>query len=81
MPTKVGIHGFAARAIASRGWRAFARHDDRRRPESRDFQLLVPVIRDGSLPTEPSRRDFLRLVAMSAVASERSEAAAEVNKV
>jgi hypothetical protein len=35
MPTKslpraeagVGIHGFAARAKASRGWRAFARHD------------------------------------------------------
>jgi hypothetical protein len=41
MPTKVGIHGFAARAI------------DRRRPESRDFQILVRVIRDGSLPTEP----------------------------
>jgi hypothetical protein len=40
MPTKVGIHGFAASAKASRGWRAFARHDDGRPPESRDFQLL-----------------------------------------
>jgi len=41
-------HGFAARASASRGWRAsafagtcFARHDDGWRPESRDFGLLV----------------------------------------
>src|SRR5271166_74834 len=48
MPTKVGIHGFAARAKASRGWRApglrrdiLRHHDDGRRPESRDFQLLV----------------------------------------
>src|SRR5271166_578461 len=32
MPTKVGIHDFTARAMASRGWRAFARHDDGRRP-------------------------------------------------
>ncbi len=28
MPTKVGIHDFAARTNASRGWRAFARHDE-----------------------------------------------------
>ena len=40
-PTKVGIHDFAARAKTSHGWRAFARHDDGRRPESRDLGLLV----------------------------------------
>jgi len=27
MPTKVGIHDLAAHTKASRGWRAFARHD------------------------------------------------------
>jgi hypothetical protein len=29
----------------SRGWRAFARHDDGRRPDSRDFPLLVLLAR------------------------------------
>jgi hypothetical protein len=28
MPTEVGIHDFATRKQGSRGWRAFARHDD-----------------------------------------------------
>jgi hypothetical protein len=28
MPTKVGIHDFPARMRDSRGWRAFARHDE-----------------------------------------------------
>jgi hypothetical protein len=41
MPTQVGIHEFVSFQPGSRGWRAFARHDDARLAEGSRINLLV----------------------------------------
>jgi hypothetical protein len=44
MPTQVGIHVFLCRDQQSRGWRAFARHDDEDDLVSQSFRRLVLAI-------------------------------------
>jgi hypothetical protein len=41
MPTKVGIHDFSDAGKRSRGWWAFAHHDDVLPPSSHSYRPLV----------------------------------------